>query len=172
MENEIVNRVAKSGLINLDLSDLVDNHSFVSFDIKDQLFHGLILKEKDFRDFVKENDWSVYQNKNVAIFCSADAVIPTWAYMLVANKLHAVAASFIFGNEDELRSHAYRNAIKNLNESEYDDRRVVIKGCGDGSVPVSAYLDITNKLKPFVKSLMFGEPCSTVPIYKKKIVKA
>lgn len=153
----------------MDLGELVDANSFVELDIKDQLFQGLILREKDFRAFVKEHDWNQYEGKNVAIFCSADAIVPTWAFMLIANKLHGIAADFIFGSKDELVSQVYRKTIESLNDSDYENRRVVVKGCGDGSVPVSAYVDVTHKLRPLVKSLMFGEPCSTVPVYKKKI---
>jgi hypothetical protein len=168
MEKQIINRVASSGIINFDLSELVDSNSFVSLDIKDQLFHGLILKEKDFRAFIKAEDWNIYENKNVAVFCSADAVIPTWAYMLIANKLHGIASNFLFGTMDELVSDTYRKAIYLINEAEFKDQLVVIKGCGDNSVPVSAYMDVTDKLRSSVKSLMFGEPCSTVPIFKRK----
>lgn len=152
----------------MDLGELIDTSTIVELDIKDQLFHGLILKEKDFRGFIKENDWTVYANKHVAVFCSADAVVPTWAYMLIANQLHGVASSFIFGSREELVSQTFRNVIQNLDEKAFQDRMVVIKGCGDGSVPVSAYMDITDKLRPIVRSLMFGEPCSTVPVYKRK----
>jgi hypothetical protein len=168
MEKQIENRVAKSGIINFDLSDLVDSSNFVGLDIKDQLFHGLILKEKDFRNYIKTEDWEKFNKKHVAVYCSADAVIPTWAYMLIANKLHGIASSFLFGSVDELISQTYRGAIESIDTTDYKDRLVVIKGCGDDSVPVSAYMDITNKLKSSVKSLMFGEPCSTVPIYKRK----
>ena len=169
MANEIVNRVEKSGLINFDLGELVDHNQIVELDIKDQLFQGLILREKDFRLFIKETDWSQYEGKHVAIFCSADAIVPTWAYMLIANKLHGVASSFLFGSKQELISQTYRKVIQTLNEDDYVNKRVVIKGCGDDSVPVSAYVDITDKLRPLVRSLMFGEPCSTVPVYKKKV---
>jgi len=168
MEKAIVNRVEQSGLINIDLQEMVDPTSIVGLDIKDQLFQGLILREKDFRGFIRDNEWSVYQDKHVAIFCSADAIVPTWAYMLIANKLHGIAKSFIFGSQEEMSSKLYREAISSLDDEFYVDQKVVIKGCGDGPVPVSAYVDITDKLRPLVKSLMFGEPCSTVPVYKKK----
>ena len=128
---------------------------------------GLMLKEKEFRDFVKTNDWSQYQDCYVAITCSADAIVPTWAYMLVGAKLSGIAKTVVFGNSDLLEFSLYKAAIDRLEMEDYRDQRVVVKGCSKRPVPVSAYVYLTEKLTPVVKSIMYGEPCSTVPVYKK-----
>jgi hypothetical protein len=168
IQENIVNKVAQSGLISFDLAELYPQGDRVLYDIKDNLFHGLILREKDFREFVKEHDWSSYADKHIAIICSADAVVPTWAYMLLANKLAPFAASVIFGDLETLETILFQRAMEKLNLETYRDQRVVIKGCGDIAVPTSAYVQITTKLTGIVKSIMYGEPCSTVPIYKRK----
>jgi hypothetical protein len=167
MDEVIVNRVANSGILTLDLEDYYHNGDRVELDIKDQLFMGLILKEKDFREWIKTNDWEQYRDKNVAITCSADAIIPTWAYMLIASKLNGVAHHYVFGNLSQLESSLYQMALSKIIPAEYADKRVVIKGCGEKPVPESAYVEISRILLPQVKSLMFGEPCSMVPVYKK-----
>lgn len=164
---EIVNRVATSGLISFDLEELYHPGERVVFDIKDQLFQGFILREKDFRDFLKTNDWSVYSGKNVAIICSEDAIVPTWAYMLLAIQLEPFANAFIFGDLGALEDKLFADAISKLDTEEFRGKKMVIKGCSKFPVPVSAYVEITRLLKPLVQSLMFGEPCSTVPLYKK-----
>ncbi len=164
---EIVNRVATSGLISFDLEELYHPGERVVFDIKDQLFQGFILREKDFRDFLKTNDWSVYSGKNVAIICSEDAIVPTWAYMLLAVQLEPFANAFIFGDLNALEDKLFADAITKLDIEDFRGKKMVIKGCSKFPVPVSAYVEITRLLKPVVQSLMFGEPCSTVPLYKK-----
>lgn len=164
---EIVNRVATSGLISFDLEELYHPGERVVFDIKDQLFQGFILREKDFRDFLKTNDWSAYSGKNVAIICSEDAIVPTWAYMLLAIQLEPFANAFIFGDLNALEDKLFADAISKLDTEEFRGKKMVIKGCSKFPVPVSAYVEITRLLKPVVQSLMFGEPCSTVPLYKK-----
>ena len=126
-----------------------------------------MLREKDFREFIKTNDWSVYAGKNVAIICSADAIVPTWAFMLVANKLSGLAKSFVFGDLNVLEFSLFKNEIDAINFEDYKDQRVVVKGCSKKPVPVSAYVYLTEKLTPIVKSIMYGEPCSTVPVYKR-----
>lgn len=168
IQENIVNKVAQSGLVSLDLAELYPKGERVLYDIKDNLFHGLILREKDFREFVKEHDWSSYTGKHIAIICSADAVVPTWAYMLLANKLAPFASSVIFGNLETLETILFQQALDRQDLEVYRDQRVVIKGCGDIAVPTSAYVEITKKLTGIVKSIMYGEPCSTVPIYKRK----
>lgn len=168
MAEEFVNKVAQSGIITINLEDDFDKHEIVVFDIKDNLFQGLMLREKDFREFVKEHDWEQYRDKNVSIICSADAIVPTWAYMLLVNKLSGIANFSIFGNKEQLITALYMKAFAKINPEDYNDARVVIKGCGDYPVPIAAYTEITRLLTPHVKSLMYGEPCSTVPIYKKK----
>ena len=164
---EIVNRVANSGLISLDLEELYPQGERVFYDLKDNLFMGQILKEKDFRTFLKEHDWSAYQDKYVAVGCTEDAIVPTWAYMLLGLKLAPYAKDVIFGNLEELETKIMQEVIDKLPLESYQDARVVVKGCSKIAIPTAAYVAISVKLQPVVKSLMFGEPCSTVPLYKK-----
>jgi hypothetical protein len=138
------------------------------YDIKENLFQGLMLREKDFREFIKTNDWSVYAGKNVAIICSADAIVPTWAYMLLAVKLTPIAHLMVFGDLAALEDALFRDALEKVDWTAFQEERVVVKGCGDLPVPVAAYVEITRRLQPIAKSIMYGEPCSTVPIYKKQ----
>ena len=167
MEEVFVNKVAESGLITLDLEEYYPKEETAVFDMKDHLFMELILKEKDYREGLKKLDWSIYKNKNVAITCSADAVIPMWAYMLAATYLQPVAKEVIFGDEDFLHRTLFLKNLSAINPAGFTDKRVVIKGCGDKSISETAYVEITKLLTPVVKSIMYGEPCSTVPIYKK-----
>lgn len=164
---EIVNRVAVSGIVSLDLEELYHPGERVLYDIKDNLWQGVILKEKDFREFLKAHDWSQYQGKNVAIICSEDAIVPTWAYMLLAVQMEPYANAIVFGDLNALEDKLFADAISKLNIREYEGKRVVVKGCSKVNVPISAYVEISRLLKPIVQSLMFGEPCSTVPLYKK-----
>ncbi len=168
MSDIIVNKVAESGLITLDPADYFPKEEVVSFDLQDYLFMGLILKEKDFRQSLIEHDWNRYKGKNVAVFCSADAIIPNWAYMLVVSYLESVAEFIYAGNPEETFKARYIQNIDQIKPEEYADKRIVIKGCGDKTVEGYVYLEITKHLKPFVKSVMYGEPCSTVPVYKRK----
>jgi hypothetical protein len=168
IQENIINKVAQSGLVSLDPASFYPPGERVIYDIKNNLFHGLILREKDFREFVKEHDWAQYQGKNVGITCTADAIVPTWAYMLVANRMAPYAREVVFGDRDTLETVLFEKALSGLDIEQYRNQRIVIKGCGDVEVPASAYVELTKKLSPVVKSLMFGEPCSTVPIYKKK----
>jgi hypothetical protein len=168
IQENIVNKVAQSGLVTLDPASFYPEGERVVYDIKDNLFMELMLREKDFREFVKAHDWAQYQGKNVAVTCSADAIVPAWAYMLLANKLAPYAREVVFGNEEVLETVLFVKNIAGMDIEQYRDQRIVIKGCGDVDVPVSAYVELTKKLTPVVKSLMFGEPCSTVPIYKKR----
>lgn len=167
MEDSIINKVANSGLITFDLEDLYDKNERVIYDLKDNLFMGMILREKDFREFLKTHDWSHYAGKNVAIICSEDAIIPTWAYMLLALKLEPVANAVVFGDLAALEDKLFYDAIAKVNPEDYRDARVVVKGCSKVPVPTAAYVEITRKLQPVAQSLMFGEPCSTVPLYKR-----
>lgn len=167
MEGEIINRVANSGLITFNLEDLFPEGERVLYDIKENLWQGIALKEKDFRAFVKEHDWSVYQDQFVAIHCSIDAIVPTWTYMLLATKLAPFAKKIVFGTLAELETQLFEDALSTVNVEDYKDARVVIKGCSDKEVPASAYVRITALLQPVAKILMYGEPCSTVPLYKK-----
>lgn len=168
MSEEIVNKVAASDLITLDLEEYYPKDEIVVFDLKPHLFMQLILKEKDFRTALQQLDWSVYQDKVVAVTCTADAIIPMWAYMLVATYLQPVAKNVIFGNEEVARQQLFLQNIAAIPAGDYTDQRVVVKGCGDVPIGEYAYLEITKKLRPVAKSIMYGEPCSTVPIFKKK----
>ena len=168
MAGELVNRVAESTLVTLDLEEFYPAEEKASFDVKDFLFMGLILKEKDFRESLKNLDLSLFTNKAVAVTCSADAVIPMWAYMLVASTLQPVVKEIIFGTAEELKTKLLIKNITQLPLNDFTDKRVVIKGCGDLPVGEAAYLEATKMLRPVAKSIMYGEPCSTVPIYKKK----
>jgi hypothetical protein len=168
IQENIINKVAQSGLVTLDPAQFYAPGERVVYDIKDNLFHGLMLREKDFREFVKTHDWAQYQDKNVAVTCTADAIVPAWAYMLLANRLAPYARQVVFGDAEVLETVLFVKEVAALDVEQYRDQRVVIKGCGDVPVPVSAYVELTQKLTPVAKSLMFGEPCSTVPIYKRK----
>lgn len=165
-QQEIINRVAQSPLITFNLEDYYQKGERVLFDIKEWLFQGLILREKDFRAAVKEHDWEQYEGKHVAMTCTADAIVPTWAYMLLATKLEPYAETVMHGNLEELEKVLFKNALDKVNSNEFLNKKVVIKGCGNLPVPEFAYVEITNKLRPVVSSIMYGEPCSTVPLYK------
>jgi hypothetical protein len=167
MEPLFVNRVAASGLVTLNLEEYLHPGDRVVYDIKDNLFHGLMLREKDFREFVKTHDWTQYDGQNVAIICSADAIVPTWAYMLLAGKLQGHAHRYVFGTLDALEQSLFEEAIAGINPEDYRDAKLVIKGCGDKPVPTFAYVAIMQRLLPVAASIMYGEPCSTVPLYKK-----
>lgn len=163
----IVNKVAESGIITLDLAPYIPIGEVAVFDLKQFLFREMILREKDYRAALQTHDWKQYEGKHVAVLCSADAIVPVWAYMLAAAYLQPVAASVFYGSADELTKILIDRRINEIDVNEYTDKRVVIKGCGDTHIPEAAYLAITQRLRPVVKSLMYGEPCSTVPIYKK-----
>jgi hypothetical protein len=164
----IVNKVAESGIITLDLSGYLPGNIVMDFDLKPFLYMEMILKEKDYRAALQSHDWQQYEGKHIAVFCSADAIVPVWAYMLAASYLQPVAKSVYFGTNEELSKMLLTNLINAIPLDEYADKRVVIKGCGDIHIPDAAYLAVTAHLRPVVKSLMYGEPCSTVPIYKKR----
>ncbi|MEK7254303.1 MAG: DUF2480 family protein [Bacteroidota bacterium] len=167
LEKPLVNRVATSGLVTIDLENFYPPQPLVTFDLKDYLFMGLILKEKDFREALTAHDWSQYAGKNVAVFCSADAIIPVWAYMLVAAYAAPFANDIFQGTAEELYKQAFQKALDRLDLAEYEGKRIVVKGCSDKPVPPSAYVELTRKLQPHARSIMYGEPCSTVPIFKK-----
>jgi Protein of unknown function (DUF2480) len=167
MDEVFVNKVSESGLITLDLEDFYPKEETAVFDMKDHLFMGLILKEKEFREGLKNLDPTPYQAKNVALTCSTDAIIPMWAYMLVASFLEPVAKEVVFGDKDFLHKTIFLKNIAKINAADYEDKRVVIKGCGELPISETAYVAVTSLLRPVAKSIMYGEPCSTVPIYKK-----
>ena len=168
MSDEIVNRVANSGLVNFDLEAYYPKGQRQLIDLKDWLFEGLILKEKDFRQAVKDYDWAQHQDQYVAIDCSADAIVPVWSYMLISNAISPYAKKVVKGNLKNLETLIFHELINTLDINHFKNQRVIVKGCSNLPIPESAYVAITNKLSPVVKSIMYGEACSSVPIYKKK----
>lgn len=168
MENEIINKVASSPLLTVDLEEYYPKNEIIVFDLKPYLFMELILKEKDFRASLADIDWKIYQDKIVAVTCSTDAVIPVWAYMLVATYLEPIATDIVMGDEHAAVKQVLLKRINKIDVNEYKDKRIVVKGCGELAIGEFAYMEITRLLRPVAKSIMYGEPCSTVPIYKKK----
>lgn len=167
-EEPILNRVAQSKIITFNLEDYYLEGQRILLDIKDWLYEGLILREKEFRKALAEHDWAQYQDVFVALHCSSDAIIPGWAYMLIATKLEPYASKILQGDLEQLETSLYQSVIEQLDVSEFKDRLVIIKGCTNKPVPPNAYLLITQKLQPVVKSLMYGEACSSVPLFKEK----
>lgn len=167
LDQPLVNRVANSSLVTIDLEQLYPVGEIVPFDLKGYLFMELILKEKDFREALKALDWETYRGKNLAVFCSTDAIIPLWAYMLVATHAAPFVEDIALCEPAEFAERAFLKKLASLDLREYEGKRLVIKGCSDKPVPASAYLEITRRLQPMALSIMFGEPCSTVPVYKK-----
>lgn len=168
MSGEIINKVAESGLITLDPATYYPVGETAFFDLKDFLFMGMILKEKEFREKLKTHDWEPYRDKHVGVYCSADAIIPVWAWMLVATYLQPIAKDLVMGNEQELRRQLFLKNIAAIDVQQFAGQRVVIKGCGDTPIGDFVYMELTRLLLPVVKSIMYGEPCSTVPVYKRK----
>jgi hypothetical protein len=168
MSDLIINKVASSGLLTLDLETYLPKEEIISFDLKEHLFMGLILKEKDFREALKNTDWQQYAGKYITITCSVDAIIPVWAYMLVSAYLQPVAKDVYVGSTGDMQKHLFLKNLSQISIEEFRDQRVVVKGCGDVAIENYAYAEITKLLLPVVKSIMYGEPCSTVPVYKKK----
>ncbi|HEY4800733.1 MAG TPA: DUF2480 family protein [Bacteroidia bacterium] len=168
MEKEIVNKVAESGLVEINLEDFYPKGERILINVKENLFQGLILKEKDFREFVKNNDWKKYEGKLVAITCTADAVVPTWAYMLIATSLQPFAKKIVFGDLETLETILFQETLSKVDPEEFRDKKICVKGCGNLPVPESAYVEITRILSPIAKSIFFGEACSAVPVFKRK----
>lgn len=171
MSELILNKVAESSLIEIDLESYYPRGETAVFDLKEYLFMGLILKEKDFRDALKNFDFSIYKEKFVAVTCTADAIIPVWAYMLLASYIQPYAKELIQGDENFLHKTLFLRNLSTINLKDYADKRIVVKGCGQLPIGEFAYFEITKLLRPFAKSIMYGEPCSTVPIFKKSVVK-
>ena len=167
MSEPFINKVAESGLVSIDLETYYPKAATAVFDLKEYLFMGMILKEKDFREALKNIDWSFYRDKNTAVTCSADAIIPVWAWMLVATYLQPVAKEIVMGDEKELHKVLFLKNIAAIDTNEFADKRIVIKGCGETPIGDYVYMEITKLLRPVAKSIMYGEPCSTVPVYKK-----
>ncbi len=166
----IENRVANSGLVTINLEDYFHQGERVLLDIKPWLFREIILKEKEFREYVKQHNWEQYAGKNIAFTCTTDAIVPTWAYMLLAVAAEPFANRYVFGDLQMLETTLFQDALNKIDLNELKDARVIVKGCSDVPVPVSAYVEITHKLSPYVKSIMYGEACSNVPVWKKRSV--
>ncbi len=168
MKDDIINRVASSKLITLNLEDFYPKGNRVLFDIKDWLFEGLVLREKDFRAQITAFDWSTYKDDYIALTCSTDAIIPGWAYMLLSIHLQPYVKRVIIGNLEHLETAIYQDIINKLDVSTFEGKPIIIKGCSNKPIPPNAYIMIANKLKPIAKSIMYGEACSSVPLFKKK----
>ncbi len=168
MSEEIINRVANSNLVTINLEDYYPKGNRISFDIKDWLFQGLVLREKGFRKLVKSHNWEQYQDCFIALTCSTDAIIPTWAFMLLTTQLEPYAKKIITGNLEVLETSIYQDIISTLDVSAFLDKPIIIKGCSNKPVPTNAYVMLVDKLKPIAKSIMYGEACSSVPLYKRK----
>ncbi len=166
-QEQIINKVANSPLVTFDLEEFYEPGERILLDIKDQLYEGLVLREKPFREFIKNFDWTQFENKFVAIDCSTDAIVPTWAYMLLAIALKPFAKRVVFGSLTDLEIENYRIALSKIDWSSFKDAKVVVKGCSKVDVPVAIYVDVADRLRPFANSIMFGEPCSTVPLFKR-----
>ncbi|QII72255.1 DUF2480 family protein [Apibacter sp. B2966] len=166
--DEIINKVEKSGLITLDLEDIYPKEPRMLFDLKDYLYEGLVLREKEFRENLSKLDWKMYENAYVAVTCTSDAIVPSWSYLLIANYLTGVAKLISFGTLEDLERDIFTEIIDKMDVDSYKDKKIIIKGCSRKPVPQNAYLQLIQKLKPIASSLMFGEACSTVPIFKKK----
>jgi hypothetical protein len=168
MEDEIINRVEKSAIEQVNLDDFYPKGERVAFDLKNVLVNEMVLIEKDFRAFVKNNDWSVYQDKYVYVICSADAIVPLWAFMLVVSTIKPYAKKVVMGNSQDLEKAIFNDIFDALDFTEYEDKSVIVKGCGHHPIPESIFVDFTNRLQDVAKNIMFGEACSAVPLFKKK----
>lgn len=168
MAEEIINRVAKSKLVTFDLEDLYPEGERVIFDISQWLFEGIVLREKDFRESAQQHDWSQYTGKYVALHCSTDAIVPSWAYLLLSIYMAPYAAKMVVGNLELLETVLFTEALQDIDVSDYEDKPVIIKGCAHKPIPDSAYLLLAQKLHPVARSIMYGEACSSVPLYKRK----
>ncbi|MCB0464486.1 MAG: DUF2480 family protein [Aequorivita sp.] len=168
MSEEIINRVANSKLVTFDLEEIYPKGERVSFDISQWLMEGIVLRESEFREKAKQNDWSQYQEKFVALFCSTDAIVPGWAYLLLSLHLAPFAKKVTVGSLEELESILFAELLQNLDVSEFEDKAIIIKGCAHRPIPQNAYVLLAQKLQPIAKSIMYGEACSSVPLFKKK----
>lgn len=168
MAEEIINKVAKANIVQIDLADFLNKEDVLTFDLKQALWQEMIVKEDHFRGFIKNFDWSIYANEYVAIYCSEDVIVPAWSFMLVATKLKEVNATINFGDSSQVQEIVFFDKLSRINVNELENQRVMVKGCSSVPNPNRAYVELTNLLVPKVKSLMFGEPCSAVPVYKRR----
>ncbi len=164
---EIVNRVAKSKVEQIDLEDFYPKNPFVTIDISQWLFEGLLLKEKEFRQSLNDYDWGQHQNQFVNIICSADAIVPSWAFLLIGLHLQPFAKKVVYGTMEDLKNSVWEEIIGQISLKKYENKRIVVKGCGKKSIPLNAYVQLTNRLKTTAKAILFGEICSAVPLFKK-----
>jgi len=164
---EIVNRVANSDIITLDLEDYFQAGDRIQIDIKQNLFQGMVLREKDFRDYIKQTDWSKYKGTFVAVHCSEEAIIPTWAYMLLTSNLEPFASGIVYGDLKALEQYLFQESLSKIDAKEYEGKKIIIKGCGHIPIPEFAFVELTRILRPYAYSIMYGEPCSMVPIFKR-----
>lgn len=168
MDREIVNRVENSSLLQINLDEFYPKGERLVFDIKPCLHEGFVLMEKPFREFLKNYDWNTYQDKYVAIICSSDAIVPLWAYMLVSSHINPFVKKSVFGDLKDLEKAIFNDFLNQHDFSIYQDKNVIVKGCGKFPIPESVFVDFTNRLQNYAKSIMFGEACSAVPLYKRK----
>lgn len=168
MDEEIINRIVNSKLVVIDLEDYYPKGERKLFDIKDWLYEELVLREKDFRDRIQQHDWSQYQDQYIALTCTSDAIVPAWAFMLLTMHLQPYAKRIIVGDLVQLETSVYQDIIQNLDITEFVDKPLIIKGCSNKPVPPNAYILLSQKLKPIAKSIMYGEACSSVPLFKRK----
>jgi hypothetical protein len=168
MENEIVNRVANSKLVVVDLEDYYPDGERTVFDIKGWLYEELVLREKDFREKISKHDWSQYQGDYIALTCTSDAIVPAWAFMLLTIHLQPYAKKIVIGTLEQLETSIYQEIIQNVDINQFQDKPLIIKGCSNKPVPANAYIMLAQKLKPVAQSVMYGEACSAVPLFKKK----
>jgi len=167
MAENIINRVQKSGIITIDLDDVSVPENLFEIDIKNWLHDELFLKEKEYRNNIINHNWSKYKNGYVFIHCSSDAIIPTWAYMLISSKIEEVTNKVVIGDLKKIYDLIFDEYLNNLDYTKFTNKSVIIKGCSSEMIPISAYHKLTTKLKPFAKSIMYGEACSAVPVFKK-----
>lgn len=168
MEDEIVNRIEKSGLEQVNLDDYYPIEERITFDLKNVLRDEIILVENELRSFVKENDWTIYQDKYVNVICSADAIVPLWAFMLVTSHLKPYAKKVVMGNNQDLEKAIFNDILGELDFDQFADKNVIVKGCGKYPIPESVFVDFTYRLQSVAKNIMFGEACSAVPLFKKR----
>lgn len=168
MQEEIINRVANSKLVTFDLEKIYPKGERVSFDISQWLMEGIVLREGEFREKAAAHNWSQYSDQYVALFCSTDAIVPGWAYLLISLHLAPFAAKVTVGTLEEMESILFAEIIQNMDFSEYKDKPVIIKGCAHKPIPQNAYVLLAQKLQPVAKSIMYGEACSSVPLFKRK----
>ncbi len=168
MEKEIINRVANSKLVVVDLEDYYPSGKRTVFDIKNWLFEELVLREKDFREKVNQHDWTQYQDNFIALTCTSDAIVPAWAFMLLTMRLQPYAKKVVIGSLEQLETSIYQDIIQNLDIHPFTDKPLIIKGCTNKPVPANAYIALSERLRPIAKSIMYGEACSSVPLFKRK----